>query len=167
MIFSRFFCAAALVLQLCHAAGSETRRHQMVISSSGMSDVDAVQQAVMRREVDAKARDVDAALEDVHLSADAAKFDVRFGTKEDSKARKNQNDCTGLKEASECTSSEVQQSAAACESHKASKGPQFYRCTWKKSEPNHGDEPAVPAECYLDEKAGPCSTWGETSSTSE
>ncbi|CAE7689721.1 HYDIN [Symbiodinium sp. CCMP2592] len=166
-IFSRFCCAAAVVLQLCHAAGSETRRHQMVISSSGMSHVDAVQQGVMRREVDAEARDVDAALDDVHLSADAAKFDVRFGTKEDSKARKTQNDCTGLKEASECTSSEVQQSAAACESHKASKGPQFYRCTWKKSEPNHGDEPAVPAECYLDEKAGPCSTWGDTSSTSE
>ncbi|OLP76422.1 Centrosomal protein of 162 kDa [Symbiodinium microadriaticum] len=167
MICPRFCCVAAVVLQLCHAAGSETRRHQMVISSSGMSDVDAVQQVVMRREAGAKAHDVDAALEDVDLSADAAKFDVRFGIKDDNKARKTQNDCTGLKEASECTSSEVQQSAAACESHKAPRGPQFYRCTWKKSEPNHGDEPAVPAECYLDEKAGPCSTWGDTSSTSE
>ncbi|CAE7185384.1 Cep162, partial [Symbiodinium necroappetens] len=165
-ICPRFCCVAAVVLQLCHAAGSETRRHQMVISSSGMSDVDAVQQVVMRREAGAKAHDVDAALEDVDLSADAAKFDVRFGIKDDNKARK-QNDCTGLKEASECTRSEVQQSAAACESHKAPRGPQFYRCTWKKSEPNHGDEPAVPAECYLDEKAGPCSTWGDTSSTSE
>eukprot|EP00434_Breviolum_minutum_P019596 symbB.v1.2.017286.t1/scaffold1325.1/size176917/12 len=73
------------------------------------------------------------------------------------------DDCTGLKVATACSSADVNGSAASCESYKAPKGAAFYRCTWKRSEPNHGDEPGMPPECYLDEKAGVCSRLGDSS----
>mmetsp|Transcript_37220 Transcript_37220/g.58822 ORF Transcript_37220/g.58822 Transcript_37220/m.58822 type:complete len:143 (+) Transcript_37220:70-498(+) len=76
-----------------------------------------------------------------------------------------QDDCTGLKVATACSNADVNASAASCESYKAPKGAAFFRCSWKRSEPNHGDEPGVPAACLLDEKAGVCGRLGDSSVT--
>ncbi|CAJ1368383.1 unnamed protein product [Effrenium voratum] len=107
---------------------------------------------------------------DVRLAADAAQYDARFhGSNGKVRLNKNiaKNDCTGLTQATACSETDVSATAAACESHKAAKGAAFYRCSWKPSEPNHGDEPAVPAECFLDEKVGPCSRVGDSSAPKE
>ncbi|CAE7611834.1 unnamed protein product [Symbiodinium natans] len=51
--------------------------------------------------------------------------------------------------------------AAICESHKVNSGSDAFRCSWKPSVPA-GDNPAVPANCFVDLAAGSC---GITNST--
>mmetsp|Transcript_136463 Transcript_136463/g.323186 ORF Transcript_136463/g.323186 Transcript_136463/m.323186 type:complete len:171 (+) Transcript_136463:4-516(+) len=67
-------------------------------------------------------------------------------------------DCTGLLMAFSC---DEHKTAAVCESHKVNSGSDAFRCSWKPSVPA-GDNPAVPANCFVDLAAGSC---GITNST--
>mmetsp|Transcript_21235 Transcript_21235/g.39948 ORF Transcript_21235/g.39948 Transcript_21235/m.39948 type:complete len:136 (-) Transcript_21235:198-605(-) len=67
-------------------------------------------------------------------------------------------DCTGLMMTSTC---DEYKTAAECESRKVNSGSDAFRCSWKPSVPA-GDNPGVPANCYVDMAAGSC---GITNST--
>ncbi|CAK9013978.1 unnamed protein product [Durusdinium trenchii] len=123
-------------------AEREVHRHQLEISASGAS--------IVRREAGGAAGDGG----DVPLKAETS-IDTYYG------GDRVLDDCTGLKQTWAC--SDVNSTAALCESYKASQGGNFYRCSWKMRKPKTDDQEEEPPECYLDQKAGVCSRQGDSS----
>eukprot|EP00440_Ansanella_granifera_P060072 gb/GFBE01065109.1/.p1 GENE.gb/GFBE01065109.1/~~gb/GFBE01065109.1/.p1 ORF type:complete len:180 (+),score=48.01 gb/GFBE01065109.1/:1-540(+) len=159
------------ILAVCHVLGAFANdvktQATMEVDSNGASMPQA--NTVMRREAGDSQQEKDAQEEDADdssLDADAAKYDEEVAKKTTINGLKVlvKNDCTGLKVANACSEPAVKASARDCESYKAPTGSgQYYRCSWKQSVPNHGDDPAQPPECYADAEAGPCSTVGDSS----
>ncbi|CAE7689736.1 unnamed protein product [Symbiodinium sp. CCMP2592] len=103
--------------------------------------------------VDANGAEDDAGTSLLRREAELMRVDEGADQKQAARA-----DCTGLLMAFSC---DEHKTAAVCESHKVNSGSDAFRCSWKPSVPA-GDNPAVPANCFVDLAAGSC---GITNST--